>query len=462
MRFLSCRPNLFRASQLISLSTENDHELSHILDSIANISISQTNDEVVAVAVQVGKTDTRLIVASNDTLPDSTITHLKGIWIILKQLSKDYQCVPGSSSSIRLPRTKDLTEDAQMRVIKLQRKILRFAHLRLRRRVSKNYSNVISLDDDIAEKLGLEVIITQLKVLKRALDKSALSSKSWGYIWNALVHISNQLDQYSKTIKDFDNTPLVPFNLSRYLTKIVSIVTDTTFLKQAAHTPSLRALLLRDFQIINVKGSGGVPSNLPKSRAAWAQLVQDTLGWYNMAVKEYGGVKFAMNETEVQQDVVKMCKKPLRKATFVHCELKIVSYMLQSSEQGFLNYIGVSKLSCEGCVQFIRAVECVLGERFRVKDNPGTFYYPWAFPDIPNASSVAEQMRNTVSFFFGQTYKGFRPENKRYLSDSESTLADDLIEDEEEASRVGVHFHLLHLNQVKRARSIAKRAKRSV
>lgn len=64
----------------------------------------------------------------------------------------------------------------------------------------------------------------------------------------------------------------------------------------------------------------------------------------------------------------------------------------------------------------------MLGKRFIVKGTHQRFYYPWAFPkNIPQTSSVAEQMRNAISFIFGQTYKGFCPETKPYLSDSEAT-----------------------------------------
>lgn len=77
--------------QLIISSNEGRHRLTRILDSIANICISQSKGEVVAVALQISNMDIRLIVASNASLPGSTITYLEEIWKILKQLSKDYQ-----------------------------------------------------------------------------------------------------------------------------------------------------------------------------------------------------------------------------------------------------------------------------------------------------------------------------------------------------------------------------------
>lgn len=134
-------------------------------------------------------------------------------------------------------------------------------------------------------------------------------------------------------------------------------------------------------------------------------------------------MKFKLDSINVEQHAAKMCETPPRTTNFVHCELNIMSYILQSSEQGFLDYIGVSKFCCRGCSQCIQAVECVLGKRFRVKGTHQKFYYPWAFPKLPHASAVAEQMRNNISFVFGQTYKGFYPDTKPYLSDSEATAS---------------------------------------
>lgn len=423
------------ASWLTSLSTESNYQPGHILDSIANISVSKAKGEVVAVAVQVGKTDTKLIVASNGALPDSTITYLKEIWNMLMQLSKDYD--PMSGRSIQYT-NKDLEKDAQMRIVNLRRKILRFCHQRLRRRISKYFSNFISLKGVQAEVLGLEPTIKQIEALKPALDQPALADKTCDLIWLALVHIRCRLHRCSVRIENFENTQDNPFHVSRYLSKIVSIYEDFTFLMQTARRPPLNDIWQLDFQIINVKGSGDIPSNPLKSRVPWTQLVDDILRLRNMAAEEKGLRRYALNKTDVRQHVVKMCQTPLRKAQFVHCELKIVSYILQSSEQGFLDYIGISKICCNGCVQFLQAVKSVLGQRFSVKVAPRMFHYPWAFPDIPHAASVGKQMSKTVAFEVGQVYRGFRPEKKRRLYDSSYDEAIDISDDPEDRSRAAM------------------------
>lgn len=357
-----------------------------------------------AVAVQISGMDIKLIVASNNSLPDSTIAHLKGIWNILKQLSRDYQDhhrMPENSVSPKPPAIQDLSKDAQMRVDNLWRNILRFGHQKFRRRVSKNYLNIISVNEDVAKEIGLELVIRLLKIIKPELDRPALSDKMWDHIGTVLEHIRLQFYEFSDSIKKYEDDSLIPFPLFRYLSKVVSVCKDITALLKAASSPRLGALFNRDFQIINLQGSGDISFNLPNSRAGWTQLVEDTFRWRNMTAKAKGEVKFQLDKTEVQQRALRMCGKPLQNTNFVHCELNVISYILNSSEEGFLDYIGVSKLCCRGCAHYIQAVEHVLGKRFKIKGVHPKFYYPWVFPDIPRASSVAERMRSTISFAFG-------------------------------------------------------------
>lgn len=460
--FLSCWLNLL-ASWLRSLSTESIYQPSHILDAIANISVSKTKDEVVAVAVQVCKKDTRLIVASIETLPDSTIAYLKEICNLLKQLSKDYAGMSGDSVSPTLHMNQGVSIDAQMRIVNFRRKILRFCHRSLLRRISKNYSKLIPLRGDKARMLGLHSTLLENEALKPSLNQPALADKDCDVVWRLLVDIRCRIHHYSETIKYFENTQDIPFPVSRYLSKIVSIYEDFRVLLQAAHTPPLDDLWQRDFQIINVKGSGDIPSDQIKSCVEWTQLVEDTLRIRNIAAEEKELVRYVLNEIDVRQHTVTMCKTTIRKgAQVVHCELKIVSYIFQSHhEQGFLDYIGISKPCCNGCVQLLLAVKSVLGHRFRVKDAYRMFYYPWAFPpNIPHAASVAKQMRKPVSFDVGQDYRGFRPEKyKRHVSsknsDSEETIViDGEPEDEDPRSASATRGALIQ----KREKSAKRRS----
>lgn len=400
--------------------------VARILDSIANISISHPKDEAVAVAVQIRAMDIRLILASNGTLPNSTITYLGEIWDILKQLSKDYQDSNHhrmSKASI-LPnrlQTRNLSEDTRGRIQNLRQKILRFGHQNLRLRVSKNYFGMITIDRDAAKAFGLEPMIKLLKIIKPALDLPALADKIWHFVWVVLEGIRFRFDASSSSIKNIENTTHIPFPLFRYLSKVVSVIRDIKVLMNAAYSTRLRAFFHRDFQIINLNASGYIPFSLPNSHATWTQLVEDTLRWHNMAAEKNGEVMLKLDEVQVQQHVVKMCERPLfRRTSFVHCKLVIVSYILQSSEQGFLDDIGVSELSCTGCAQFIQAVEYVSGKRFKVKGTDKRFDYPWVFPNIPHDAleSVAERMRETISFIFGQRYQGFYLETESDLSES--------------------------------------------
>lgn len=378
----------------MSLSPRSDRRVSRILDSIANISISQARGEVVAVAAQLTRTDLNLVVTSNNTLPASTIIHLKSVWDILKQLCQDYQdynFVPEHTISRERPVTRHLNQTAQMRVNTPLRMILRFNHQKLRRRVSEHYMDSMSINTEVAKELGLEPIITKLKMLRVALNQGFISDHHWDSVWKILAKIRSRFDETSNTIKTHENTPHVPFPLYRFLAKVVSIDNDTIILMKAAHSPSMRSIFHRNFQVINLEGSKDMNFDLPESPAGWTSLVKDTLRWRNMTAKKIDEVKFQLDQIKIQQHIATMCETPPRATSYAHCELNIISYILQSSEDGFLAYIGASKLSCMGCFQYIQAVNCVLGKQFKTnKCTHQKFHYPWRFPTLPRANNVAE------------------------------------------------------------------------
>lgn len=275
----------------------------------------------------------------------------------------------------------------------------------------------MSINEDGAKELEVGPVIRQLKALKPALDLPALAYESWDFVWAVLEHIRLQFDEVAATIKVYGNTPRINFSLFRYLSKVVSISRDTKVLMKLQIHPVWECLFTK-------KESEDIQFNLPKSRAGWTQVVQDALQWPNMAAKIKGELKLKLDSLNAVQYAAKICEAPLRNTNFVqYCELNIIGYILQSSEEGFLNYIGLSKLCCRGCSQYIQAVEYILEMRFKVKGTYQKFYYPWAFPNLPHASAVLEQMRNSISFVFGQTYKGFFPDTNPYLSDSEATAS---------------------------------------
>lgn len=57
------------------------------------------------------------------------------------------------------------------------------------------------------------------------------------------------------------------------------------------------------------------------------------------------------------------------------------------------------------------------------EDTHQKFRYPWMFPTLPQANLVAEQIRNTMCFVFGQTYEGFCPEAQPNLADNHATVS---------------------------------------
>lgn len=172
------------------------------------------------------------------------------------------------------------------------------------------------------KEIGLELVIGLLKTMKPALDQRAPSDKIWVSMGTILEHIRLQFCAFSDSIKKYEDDSLIPFPLFRYLSKVVSVSKDISALLKAANSPRRGAFFNRDFQIINLQGSGDISFTLPNSSAGWTQLVEDTLRWCNITAGAKGEVKFQLDETKVQQHALRICGKPLQNSNFVHCEFE--------------------------------------------------------------------------------------------------------------------------------------------
>lgn len=87
----------------------------------------------------------------------------------------------------------------------------------------------------------------------------------------------------------------------------------------------------------------------------------------------------------------------------VHCECLLALHLLGKNRTGILSvqYLGVSKLSCLACWEFLKALRDN-GIMFYNKGSHGKTYFPWKFPDQElNRAGLPEesQTRITTSFF---------------------------------------------------------------
>ena len=85
-------------------------------------------------------------------------------------------------------------------------------------------------------------------------------------------------------------------------------------------------------------------------------------------------------------------RTPFTNEPNVHCECRILQHALEYGKMPFYSYIGVSKLSCRGCSEYVEAVNTVHNTNFQTKGCHIKWYYPWAFAPIAKDDEVAARM----------------------------------------------------------------------
>ena len=131
-------------------ATSNPTRLKRVLDSITMLCVSSPHHQVFAATFRVTATDVELIIAGNDTVNDETITHLETIWANLQLLSLKYQeyhlrFQVAKIASPKQPRIKDLPQDVQKVIRRLQITLLMFTIRKLRRRLTKHFDRFRAL-----------------------------------------------------------------------------------------------------------------------------------------------------------------------------------------------------------------------------------------------------------------------------------------------------------------------------
>ena len=83
----------------------------------------------------------------------------------------------------------------------------------------------------------------------------------------------------------------------------------------------------------------------------------------------------------------------------VHCECALVHYFnkqtVSSVEVPPMNFLGVSKLSCNACVRFIKASNEYSNWKFHTRGCHGKWYFPWASP--PSDQQVSSSFQESMS-----------------------------------------------------------------
>jgi hypothetical protein len=199
---------------------------------------------------------------------------------------------------------------------------------------------------------------------------------------------------------------------------VVAIHAHCVVLAKYAHSPHLRHHFHK--KLPEVRSIPAIITTVSPPED-FGKLIAGTLKEHKMETAEYDRLcqivdvtqqKFFRNDGSV--------KAP------VHCECALIHYFnnptVASEEIAPMNFLGVSKLSCNACAKFIQASNKYSIQKFYTRGCHGKWYFPWALP--PSDQQVSSTFQESMSRYIVKllTWRGgARPRSK---SDSSCASTD--------------------------------------
>lgn len=122
--------------------------LSKVLDSLANVCVSQSQKEVVVTAIRldIAENSVNIFIASNYTVPRTTIDYVIRIWDLLKPISAYVGTLhPEYSSSAHIPPLRSRDPRIVELVSRLEVEVIKFTFPKIQRRVTSKLDKFWSI-----------------------------------------------------------------------------------------------------------------------------------------------------------------------------------------------------------------------------------------------------------------------------------------------------------------------------
>ena len=412
---------------------DDSSRLKRVLDSLAMLCIYQEHKQVFAVGLRNAGSEVELLVAENGSIEPKTIEHLRTIWTKLQILSKRFEKHHGHSidkSSPRQPELVNLNEETQSIILDIQQTALKFVLLKLKKRLSKHFDLFEGMK--IAKGHFFSAIYQTVVVLDDIMGGDKIPSESdWTHIAQFLDLIQHKIGflepDWSSELKAF--TPK-PFDIPRYIMKIVSLSKNIQVLINAANSPRLRSIFGAKLIVTALEPTLLQTYVIPEKSSEWRQVISQVLEEKNRN-KEFGEDEYELtkiageNAQQIAKKILKYRKdqkdqeEPLKDTPNVHCECRIIQYTFEPGAPQIYSYIGVSKLSCNGCWEYMQAVNSAYATKFQTKGTHQKWYYPWGFAVIPRSETVTATMYTNICQKIGLVYPGYKAKSRSIHSDSD-------------------------------------------
>ncbi|KAL1845498.1 hypothetical protein Plec18170_009755 [Paecilomyces lecythidis] len=412
--------------------TRQSWRFSDVLDALANICVSQPQGDVVAIALRPGSGEhaDEIVVATNRDVSEATVGHLSSVWDILRAISVHIKSIPAYKDATDSPNHE--VKDSRLKELQTQLDIiiLQYTFLRIQKRV---VSKIQRLQDDALYDVSQQHPIHRVKECVLHLDEFYMrtpsgnlsqrpsTDESWHELRNILRSTSIAIRRFMDYYERFPaaRSSSMDRSLITYLRKIKSCIADIEILVRAATSPQCRRIFERSPVIIPLPMEQGATDMMPEDVHQWREALEVALTCYNEL--PHVSAKRIMDPPVVYNDCFVISTRNHNINGYIHCEMKLLLYLYTSrdSKGPAYSYIGLSKLCCLPCYEFIQTFNEVFGTKFVIKGTHSKVYVPWIFPgDCPQHDRVAEGVYKRLANHVVPWYHGFVPENLPFGPDS--------------------------------------------
>ncbi|KAL1855113.1 hypothetical protein Plec18167_002099 [Paecilomyces lecythidis] len=418
--------------------------LIEVLDSLATLLVSQPKHEVLAVALRLRGNEQRLelLLSGNAEIQSATRKHLADIWNFMKRLSDRYYTVHKHDPTDDSPTQP--ANDPEFRQIRddFARCCMQYTWRRLQHRFNCKVNDLRRLPSDTiapshrfhSVKLSiLRVVAAFTRELNPEYGKPQDDDlDGWRMLQICLRECRNAIRGFFDEggFQGIDVNLILPFvKLENYLRKIASLHNSYEILVRAAISPSCRPLFTMSMMVTDLPEVSVRLPQCPQKPEQWEYVLEDALGWYNEENKRNNASTRVMDIQTISKDTAFMAKQDISRTVVLHCEVKLLAAIERAQRQNpklpkAYTYIGVSKLSCNGCDSFFRAFNTVHNTTWLTKGGHGKSYYPWMFPAaVPKREDVLKATYYNVVSRWVTSYKGYVAQFVPLLSDSRAQSA---------------------------------------
>ncbi|KAJ9299939.1 hypothetical protein DTO271G3_2823 [Paecilomyces variotii] len=405
--------------------------VAEIVDSLANLSVSQPKHEVIAVALRVDSRShsMELIVSGNSDIPSSTLDHLRFIWTSLKALSDFIYANMQPGLQDKYPNEK--TKDPAFRAIvaDFNHRCLEFTFARLQQKVNGKFPQFMNIPTDgLPSEHPFNSLRETLLYLERVFTRKegAIYGKphhddtdNWRLIYSCLRAFSQASGLFLRAggFQGEDKRSALGFpKLHSYIQKIASIFNNIDILVKAAISPRRRDFFTCDLSLTPIAMLSGRLPHIAENASDWKRVLEESLAYYNSFsdLTNLTGPGQVLDLRVTDADATYMAQEAVSKDVIVHCETKLLAAIEKAQNEGgnvpkAFTYIGVSKLSCHGCACFFAAYNRVHGTSWRTGGSHRKSYYAWMFPPvIQRKHQVLTTTYATISAKWVNSYRGYQ------------------------------------------------------